>query len=738
MNHILQLKGEFHQKKNTSRPGAPELPAGTSVTVGHLRKLEDDLKQVLNFWLENKLLQNQALVSAYYRMVVAKSNRIKGLLVQRSDDPNDYVVGAKFSQGESPKHIITYCVDKDSLKESINRLKKAADIVQREFSGEIDKEGLLKITDGEMSLPDNSLKKTHFAKVIVDANFVTRFDVDRSADEIDEAAIVSLYDVGEDSQKLLARLGISIGNMRFLERDTFYATPEQFTLLKQRAPYLIAMSVSDLSTLSLPEGSIVDDSSIMTISNPTNEPTIGVIDTVFKEGNYFDSWVDNRNCVSKDIPGSNSDHGTEVTSIIVDGPSFNPNLEDGCGQFRVRHFGVTRGGKTSSFEILRDIKDIVTANTDIKVWNLSLGALQEVNPNFISPEAAILDRLQTEYDVIFVIAATNRGVSNPNAKRIGAPADSLNSIVVGAVDDKGTITDYSREGPVLSFFVKPDICYFGGTDDNRITTYSSLGEKRETGTSFAAPWITRKVAYLIYIMGFSRQVAKALLIDSATGWRKNTQDTMRSGFGVVPTNINDILRSQSDEIRFVLFGTSSAYDTYNYNIPLPLDDGKFPYVARATLCYFPTCSRNQGVDYTDTELDIHFGRLKGKGIKSIDNNQQGDAERIELYEEEARKHFRKWDNVKHIGEVLKPNARLRKSYEFPRWGLSMKTKQRLSVGGGRNLDFGIVITLKNIKGENRIQEFENLCRLRGWLVTDVDVETQIEVYNQADTDIKWE
>lgn len=738
MNHILQLKGEFHQKKNTSRPGAPELPAGTSVTVGHLRKLEDDLKQVLNFWLENKLLQNQALVSAYYRMVVAKSNRIKGLLVQRSDDPNDYVVGAKFSQGESPKHIITYCVDKGSLKESINRLKKAADIVQREFSGEIDKEGLLKITDGEMSLPDNSLKKTHFAKVIVDANFVTRFDVDRSADEIDEAAIVSLYDVGEDSQKLLARLGISIGNMRFLERDTFYATPEQFTLLKQRAPYLIAMSVSDLSTLSLPEGSIVDDSSIMTISNPTNEPTIGVIDTVFKEGNYFDSWVDNRNCVSKDIPGSNSDHGTEVTSIIVDGPSFNPNLEDGCGQFRVRHFGVTRGGKTSSFEILRDIKDIVTANTDIKVWNLSLGALQEVNPNFISPEAAILDRLQTEYDVIFVIAATNRGVSNLNAKRIGAPADSLNSIVVGAVDDKGTITDYSREGPVLSFFVKPDICYFGGTDDNRITTCSSLGEKRETGTSFAAPWITRKVAYLIYIMGFSRQVAKALLIDSATGWRKNTQDTMRSGFGVVPTNINDILRSQSDEIRFVLFGTSSAYDTYNYNIPLPLDDGKFPYVARATLCYFPTCSRNQGVDYTDTELDIHFGRLKGKGIKSIDNNQQGDAERIELYEEEARKHFRKWDNVKHIGEVLKPNARLRKSYEFPRWGLSMKTKQRLSVGGGRNLDFGIVITLKNIKGENRIQEFENLCRLRGWLVTDVDVETQIEVYNQADTDIKWE
>ena len=36
-----------------------------------------------------------------------------------------------------------------------------------------------------------------------------------------------------------------------------------------------------------------------------------------------------------------------------------------------------------------------------------------------------------------------------------------------------------------------------------------------SGTSFAAPWISTKLAYLIHVMGLSREVAKALLIGSS-------------------------------------------------------------------------------------------------------------------------------------------------------------------------------------------------------------------------------
>ncbi len=45
---------------------------------------------------------------------------------------------------------------------------------------------------------------------------------------------------------------------------------------------------------------------------------------------------------------------------------------------------------------------------DIKVWNLSLGSKLEIKPNFISPEAAELDRIQSEYDVIFEMNGVNR------------------------------------------------------------------------------------------------------------------------------------------------------------------------------------------------------------------------------------------------------------------------------------------------------------------------------------------
>lgn len=114
------------------------------------------------------------------------------------------------------------------------------------------------------------------------------------------------------------------------------------------------------------------------------------------------------------------------------------------------------------------LRDIVANNRDIKVWNLSLGSKLEINPNFISPEAAELDRIQSEYDVIFVVAGTNIPKdSDKKDMRIGSPADSLNSLVVNAVDFKERSASYTRTGPVLSFFNKPDLSYYGG-DGTRI------------------------------------------------------------------------------------------------------------------------------------------------------------------------------------------------------------------------------------------------------------------------------
>lgn len=190
------------------------------------------------------------------------------------------------------------------------------------------------------------------------------------------------------------------------------------------------------------------------IPHPQNEPVIGVIDTQFNEKVYFHEWVEYKNLLDPNIPLSRKDyeHGTAVSYIIVDGPQGNPELADGCGRFRVRHFGVATNNGFSSFTVLKMIRNIVASNRDIKVWNLSLGSKLEIKPNFISPEAAELDRIQSEYDVIFVVAGTNipAGVTKKNM-RIGSPADSLNSMVVNAVDFAGNSASYTRIGPVLSF-----------------------------------------------------------------------------------------------------------------------------------------------------------------------------------------------------------------------------------------------------------------------------------------------
>ena len=94
--------------------------------------------------------------------------------------------------------------------------------------------------------------------------------------------------------------------------------------------------------------------------------------------------------------------------------------------------------------------------------------------------------------------------------------------------------------------------------DKIVTCRDDLGAVYVSGTSFAAPWITRKLAYLVYNMGLTREVAKALIIDAAAGWDRKDDPSHTIGYGVVPIHISDIIHSRDDEIRFILSGTTEA------------------------------------------------------------------------------------------------------------------------------------------------------------------------------------
>ena len=744
MNNVLELKGKrFIQARKNNISGGVAMNGKVEVTTGHLLRLKFQLNQIKDFWDKETRPFEGILISVYYNKIVAKSNRIAGLF--KGADSNNSIVGAKFNTDRN-KHIITYFLDVEDLVKSIELISNTSDILSKKFAGSINKKKFEdKRTINPMMFNGLTISMSMFKQVIADTSYIESFQIETPTTEFKQS-IITLYDVKKETKTLLKKLGIDILSTRILDNQTVYLDEKQVELLFEKAPYLVSMATDNLSMLSPDE--FVNDSQveIMTIPDPTNEPIIGVIDTLFDEEEYFNKWVEYHDSVPKDIYKESKDynHGTAVSSIIVDGIKLNPWLNDGCGRFRVRHFGVAVGAKFSSFSIIKHIKSIVAGNQDIKVWNISLGSNQEINDNFISAEASVLDRIQSENDVIFVVAGTNR--PNEDILKIGSPADSINSMVVNAVTKSGLPTKYTRIGLVLSFFAKPDVSYYGGSEEQYIRVCEPLGAASVAGTSYAAPWITRKLAYLINVLGFNREVAKAMVIDAARGWddKPTPEEVAIYGHGIVPIHINDIVQAKDDEIKFIVSDISEKWNTYNYNFPIPLKDEKYPYIAKATMCYFPLCDRSQGVDYTNTELNLHFGRIGNDNkIKDIKGDRQNidespDDEGDYILEREARKRFRKWDNVKYITESAVKRMIPKDSYKNKNWGMEIKTNNRLDPKDGVGIRFGVVVTLKEMNGINRIDEFIKNCTLNGWLVNSIDVASRVDIHQKVNEEIEFE
>lgn len=79
-----------------------------------------------------------------------------------------------------------------------------------------------------------------------------------------------------------------------------------------------------------------------------------------------------------------------------------------------------------------------------------------------------------------------------------------------------------------------------------------------------------------------------------------------------------------------------------------------------------------------------------------------------------------------------------KSYDERLWGISVVSKERLSTRVQGGLNFAAIVTLKEIKGINRIQDFITACALRGYIVNELDINAQVEVYNTNQERITFE
>ena len=50
----------------------------------------------------------------------------------------------------------------------------------------------------------------------------------------------------------------------------------------------------------------------------------------------------------------------------------------------------------------------------------------------------------------------------------------------------------------------------------------------------------------------------------------------------------------------------------------------------------------------------------------------------------------------------------------------------------------MVVTLKEMNGVNRIDEFIKLCMMKNWVVNRIDVQNRIDVYSKAEEEIEFE
>lgn len=743
MNNLLKVKLKFTSEKRTGNRVERNFTSNRYTDVDKVDQLIDNLRSVKLYYKSKKNFLRDAMLDVHYDDIIAKSNRVRELLKGKLSADKS-IVGARFSdaiEGEE-NHIITHYIEFEAIDSAILKLEFAKQFLKERLNGKADKDNFNK-PHAKVNYSGYQYNETQIRDIIVDCSVVTKFDVPNvSAVETKESMLITLYKTELRTSEILDKIGVDSYRYAIYGDTALSVDASTFNKIKENIPYLISMVTSDISSMRPLTNYDSGSKEIINIPSPKNEPTIGVIDTLFDKSVYFADWVDYEESLEffekSLIREEDYYHGTEVTSIIVDGPRLNPSLDDGCGRFKVKHFGVC-GEKISPSRLMRKITKIVEDNPQIHVWNLSLGTEEEVSKNFISYDAAILDELQATKNIIFVISGTNDNHPNPNNRiRIGSPADSLNSLVVNSVKRDNTPCSYSRKGKVLSFFNKPDISYYGGDINERISVYSPKGTLSEMGTSFAAPWISRKLCYLIDIMGLPKEVAKALIIDSAAGWeyKQNTykhQDLI--GYGVVPINIKDILTSDNSEIKFILYETSKAYKTANYAIPVPKDkEGKYPYIARATLCYFPKCRREQGVDYTNRELSLKFGKVGKDGdIEDINKNVQDDNVGHPT-ERKSRQEFRKWENTKFISSLFHKNRAL-KSFDDKFWGFCVTSKERFTSPKKESLNFGAVITLREIKNVNRIEDFKHSCLLRGYIVTELEVHNQIDIYESSQQEL---
>lgn len=369
-------------------------------------------------------------------------------------------------------------------------------------------------------------------------------------------------------------------------------------------------------------------------------PVVGILDTGIADNSYLTSWKTTDSFTSYPDPYKDPSHGSFVSGIIEYGDELNglvTTMLPGVSLFDATVYPDKKKQNIYVDDLVEHIREAVERNSQIKIWNLSLGTSSEASLDDFSDFGMALDNIQDENDVLIIKSAgncTNFTRQLPKS-RIAQSADSVRSIVVGSLAHAKGPHDYAdidapspftRIGPGPGSIVKPDLVFYGGNAGMHGGKIETTGIKSfapdgtivsNVGTSFSTPWVARMAAELTHLVkeGFDPLLIRALLIHNAKYPANNTMSmtdkVSQMGFGM-PASVQDMLYNSEDEITLILRDTLDKgcfIEMFDFPFPESLVDENGNFIGQiiVTLVTKSWIDDKQAGEYCQSNIDILFG-----------------------------------------------------------------------------------------------------------------------------------
>lgn len=381
-------------------------------------------------------------------------------------------------------------------------------------------------------------------------------------------------------------------------------------------------------------------------------PIVGILDNGIARIPYLEKWIygDRWSPYPDDLILET--HGTFVAGVVVYGDKLENEQwvnHSGVRVFDAAIFPDTSKENVSEDELISNIQRVIELHhKEIKIWNLSISIIKEINDNDFSDFAKALDSIQDKYNVLICKSAGNTSnvLHLKEKERICEGADSIRSVVVGSVAhmknrydlvEKDNPSPFSRLGPGPQFIIKPEISHYGGNfgyDDKRkfyqtgVKSFDKNGKiSTAIGTSFSTPRVASLIAGLDGELeeAFDPLLLKALVIHNSK-YSKNLKvpekkRTKQMGFGI-PGCITDILYNKTNEATLILRDNLSKGEMIDIlDFPMPeclIKDGYYTGKVIVTLVYDPILDPTQGAEYCQSNIDVKFGSYDYKKLRDIE------------------------------------------------------------------------------------------------------------------------